>query len=182
MYVCIRRIITPKCALDIYKQMILPLFDYTGFMLYSLSQSDKNDLQVLQNDALRTCYNIHRRDKVSVKNLHTQAKLLSLDQRRQIQLLSLMYNYKDTVNPVRIYPRNTRGANRYRFNIEKCNTVKYQNSPYFRGSKLWDMLLKSSTECTSLFEFKAVIKKVEINAYVAQNTIWIWICNRIELY
>ena len=40
------RIITTKCAIDIYKQTILPLFDYAGFMLYSINQSDKNDLQV----------------------------------------------------------------------------------------------------------------------------------------
>ena len=103
----IRRMITTKCAIDIYKQTILPLFDYPGFMLYSINQSDKNDLQTLQNDALRTCFNVQRKDRLSVKNLHTQAKLLSLDQRRQIQLLTLMYMHKCTVNPIRYNPRLT---------------------------------------------------------------------------
>ena len=127
----LRRIITTDCALSIYKQTILPLFDYGGFMLYSINQSDKNDLQVLQNDALRTCYNVYRRDRVSVKNLHTQAKLLSLDQRRQLQLLSLMYIHKAVDNPIRVNSRATRGADRYRFHTEKCNTVKYRSSPFY---------------------------------------------------
>ena len=167
----IGRMITVKCAIDIYKQTILPILDYAGFMLYSINQSDKNDLQILQNDALRTCYNVQRRDRLSVKNLHTQAKLLSLDQRRQIQLLSLMYTHKCSVNPVRVNARLTRGADRYRFYTERCNSTKYRNSPYYRGSNLWDLLLKSTIECDSLFEFKRTMKKVEINTYKAQQTI-----------
>ena len=97
-------------------------------MLYSINQSDKNDLQVLQNDALKTVY---RRNRVSVKNLHTQAKLLSLDQRWQLQLLSLMYIHKAVDNPIRVNRRATGGADRYCFHTEKCNTVKYHSSPFY---------------------------------------------------
>ena len=164
-------IITTKCAIDIYKQTILPLFDYAGFMLYSINQSDKNDLQVLQNDALRTCYNVQRRDRLSVKNLHSQAKLLSLHQRRQIQLLTLMYIHKQNVNPFRVNARHTRGADRYRFHTERCNNNKYRNSPYYRGSNMWDLLLKSTIDRDTLFEFKMIVKKVEINTYVSQCTV-----------
>ena len=57
-----------KCALAIYKQTILPLFDYTGFMQMSLM--------------------------VSVENMHNQANLLSLEQRRQKQVLLLLFMYK----------------------------------------------------------------------------------------
>ena len=82
-----------------------------------------------------------------------------------------MYNHRITENPVRINPRNTRGANKYSFYTERCNTVKYRNSPFYRGSKLWDLLLKSTIDCETIFEFKVVLKKVEINAYAAQNTV-----------
>ena len=88
-------------------------------MLYSINQSDKNDLQILQNDALRTCFHVQRRDRLSVKNLHIQAKLLSLDQRRQVQLLTLMFIHKYSANPVRINARFTGGAKRYRFRTER---------------------------------------------------------------
>ena len=48
----IRSTINMKYALTIYKQTILPLLDYKGFMILSANVSDKNDLQVLQNNAL----------------------------------------------------------------------------------------------------------------------------------
>ena len=61
----LRPYITEKSAVPvaIYKQTILPVFDYAGFMLISCNKSDRKDLQVIQNDALRTCYNVKRRDK-----------------------------------------------------------------------------------------------------------------------
>ena len=90
----LRKRITTSCAFSIHKQTVLPLFDYVGFLLYLTNASDRYDLQVLQNDALRTCYNVRLRDKMSIKKLYAEAKLLSLDQRRVIQLLSLMYNHK----------------------------------------------------------------------------------------
>ena len=39
--------------MTIYKQPILPLLDYAGFILISGNVSERNDLQTLQNDALR---------------------------------------------------------------------------------------------------------------------------------
>ena len=78
-----------------YKQTILPVVDYVGVMLVACHQSDRHDLQVIQNDAIRTCYNVRRRDRLSVKNMHAKAKLLSLGQRRQIQLLVLLFMHKD---------------------------------------------------------------------------------------
>ena len=56
----LRHYITEKSALTIYKQPILPAFDYAGFMIILCNKSDRHDLQVIQNDALRTCYNVKR--------------------------------------------------------------------------------------------------------------------------
>ena len=53
------------------QNMILPLFDYTGFMLLSTNISDRNDLQVLENTALRICSNVRLRDMVSIERMHT---------------------------------------------------------------------------------------------------------------
>ena len=44
----IRRYITEKCAITIYKQTILPVFDYVNFMLVSCNKSDLHDLQMFQ--------------------------------------------------------------------------------------------------------------------------------------
>ena len=69
----IRNCITTQCALAIYKQTILPLLDYSVFVLISANISDRRDLQTLQNHALRICYNVRLRDHVSVKNMHVRA-------------------------------------------------------------------------------------------------------------
>ena len=48
----IRRCITAGAAKAMYMQMILPLFDYNGFLLLSCTLEQKGDLQKRQNDAL----------------------------------------------------------------------------------------------------------------------------------
>ena len=132
----LRKYMTVECSLLIYKQTILPHLDYAGFLLNSCNVSDRDDLQLLQNDCLRTCYNVHRRDRMSVAALHKDAKLLSLDQRRKIQLLSLMYRHKLSYDVQHIFPRATRGADRFKFEVERYNVTKYKNSPYYKGSQL----------------------------------------------
>ena len=57
MLIKIRNNIDTQCALTIYKQTILPLLDYAGFLLISGNVSDRSDLQTMQNDALRVCFN-----------------------------------------------------------------------------------------------------------------------------
>ena len=103
----LRSYITEKCSLLIYKQTILPRFDYVGFMLLACNKSDRHDLQVIQNDILRTCYNVKRRDRLSVSNMHNRAHLLSSDQRREIELLGLIYSHKGNPDNMKIPIRNT---------------------------------------------------------------------------
>ena len=91
--------------------------------------------------------------------MHHNSHLLSLDQRRKIQLLSLMFIHKKNHNVQRPVNRLTRGADRYKFYIERYNNVKYKNSPYYKGSELWDTLPLSTVQCDTLFEFKQHLKK-----------------------
>ena len=86
------------------------VFDYAGFLIIACNKSDRHDLQIIQNDALRTCYNVKRRDKLSISKMHKKSNLLSLEQRRTFQLLGLMYLHKHDVANLRIPARQTRGA------------------------------------------------------------------------
>ena len=156
----IRNIIDTKCALTIYKQTILPLLDYAGFLLISGNVSDRSDLQTLQNDSLRICFNV-RRDRVSIVLMHRRAKLLSLEQRRQIQLLNLMFIYKTRHRNVRrIHGRNTRAANVFSFTRERYNNNKYKNSPFYKGALLWDTLPLDARQCVQLSVFKKLLRGV----------------------
>ena len=148
-----------KSALFIYEQTILPAFDYAGLVLISCNKSDRHDLQVIQNGALRTCFDVKRRDKYSVVKMHKQAKLLSLEQKRSLQLLHLMYLHKNTIDNMRILNRNTRAARCEHFYVERYNNIKYKNSPFYEGAELWDLLPLYITESESIFQFKHNLKR-----------------------
>ena len=91
---------------------------------------------------------------MSIAALHTNAKLLSLDQRRKIQLISLMYKHKSNFDVQHVFPRETRGAERYKFEVERYNVVKYKNSSYYKGSELWDKLPRHTIDSACFSEFK----------------------------
>ena len=78
----IRPYIDTDTALLIYKQTNLPFLDYAGFMCISLYIENKKNLQIMQNDVLRYCYNVRLADRVAIVDLHARAKLSSLEQRR----------------------------------------------------------------------------------------------------
>ena len=84
----LRKYLTKEAAISVYEQTILPILDYAGFfLLISLNNGDKLDFQVIQYDALRFCKNIQLLDKISIPKIHDDVGLLSLEQRRQKQLL-----------------------------------------------------------------------------------------------
>ena len=95
--------LTYKASVQIYKQAILPVIDYAGFVLIACNKDKKGDLQIIQNDALRFCSKNKRSDKISLNELHKKANLLSLEQRRCIQLLSLMYKLSKNVENRKVY-------------------------------------------------------------------------------
>ena len=150
----IRKYITTSCSLAIYKQTMLPLFDYAGFLLISCNKSDRGDLQVMQNNILRTCYNVCLRDQLSLIDMHREASLVGL------QLLGLMYIFKNCRNVERIFPRNTRQGNRYHFITDTYQSGKYQRSPYFKGTELWNLLPDNVISLPSLYEFKNRLKGI----------------------
>ena len=104
---------------------------------------------------------MRRRDHVSVKNMHIRANLLSLEQRRQVQTLCLMFIYKGRHDDVRrVHNRRTRAAEVYSFARERYSSVKYKNIPYYKGSLLWDSFPADIRNSLSLLEFKRKLKMI----------------------
>ena len=91
--------------------------------------------------------------------MHKKAKLLSLEQRRSLQLLHLMYIHKENVNNIRNMPRYTRAARRDNFYVERYNNLKYKNSPFYKGVELWNLLPLDIATSDSLFQCKHSMKK-----------------------
>ena len=86
-----RKFIDKNTASIIYKQTILPILDYGGFLIDSCSQELRDDLQKLQNKALRIIHGFRLNNSPGLNDLHNRSCLLSLEQRREKQLLHMMY-------------------------------------------------------------------------------------------
>ena len=129
----IRKYITEKTAVIIYKQTILPIIDHSGFLLLSCCVGDRYDLQKIQNDILRVCFRSVLIDRMKICDLHKKANLLSLEQRMRKQLLWLMFNMSLDPNNRKIGPRTLRSNNKYIF---KTNTKSVLNINEVHSTKV----------------------------------------------
>ena len=147
-------------ALLIYKQAVLPYFDYGGFLLVSCNQGQRKDLQTLQNNALRICLRYKLADQISERNLHLEPNLQSLEQRRNLQLLKLMYQQSRDVRNIKVPVRPTRAADKIVFNVpSRCNT-KYLNSAYYLGIQRWNILSEQTQRMENIKKFEKSISPV----------------------
>ena len=135
--------------------MILPFMEYAGFMLLSCTLEDRRELQRCQNGALRLCTNTRLTDRIKIQDLHSKCNIISLEQRRRIQLLLIMYKKKSKDVSLRKFcPRNTRGSNRFVFKTDHFEGTLYKRSPHFQGSKLWELLPLCDIELPDMLSFK----------------------------
>ena len=166
----LRKYLTYISALQIYKQTILPIFDYAGFLILSCNKDKKSDLQIIQNDILRFCENKMLDDRISIDVLHKNAKLISLEQRRVKQLLSIMYKLSNDPCNIIVPARNTRMHKKRVFRTDNKIGTKYRNSPYYKGTKLWNTLSKETQDAETIYLYKKFISTIyntfEKNFYV----------------
>ena len=142
----------------VYKQAILPLVEYVCYLMYLNRKHDIDKLQKLQNRALRLCYNIGDPRTISVHNLHVQANLSTLDQRREKQLLGLMYDISRKREFLRPILMNTRQAEKITLDYEISRCGIYAHSPYVIGCGLWNNLDASIQKAEQRSIYKTKIK------------------------
>ena len=99
-------------------------------------------------------------DRVSRKDLHRDAKLLSLEQLRQKQLYSLMYKLAKKGIARKVTNRKTRNQEKYVFKIDPKIGNSYETSPFYVESQLWDKLPKDTQFIDNIFEFIKEIAKM----------------------
>ena len=153
----LRYFVDKKTALLIYKQAVLPYFDYGGFLLVSCNMGQKNDLQVLQNNALRICLKYRLVDRVSERALHAESSLQNLEQRWKSQLLKIMYHQSKNEQNIKVPNRHTRGADKVVFNVPTRCSRKYLKSPFYVGTQLWNSLPETSQRSDNLLKFEKKI-------------------------
>ena len=155
----IRKFIDKSTANIIYKQTILPILDYGGFLLDSCTQKLRDDLQKLQNKALRIIHGFKLVNAPGIENLHNMSNIISLRQRREKQLLHLMLWYSKY--DIHLLKRNriTRLQEKVNFKVLPLKTRRYINSPVNRGNVLWNQLTQQEQTTFSNQMFKNILDR-----------------------
>ena len=86
-----RSFLSMRAAILVYKSMMLPILEYGDILLSATSKVNRKKLQTLQNKALRCALN--KGIETSSADLHSEAKLLKLNLRREQHLLNYMYDW-----------------------------------------------------------------------------------------
>ena len=139
----IRRFITEKTAMKIYKCMIRPHLDYIDFVVESGSADRIQRLENLQKKAVRRveyCKIPENRQNFDV--LLGKYKIESLKLRRKRNLVKIMYSQSSCSKNLKIdaVKINLRSKKKVQIKKDFTSKTKILNSPYYRGVKLWDSL------------------------------------------
>ena len=164
----LKRYVNNRTALLIYKQAILPLMEFAGFVLISCNVCHRRDLQTLQNNALRICKRVNLRDRVQIDYLHNECNIKGLEQQRKKQLLCLIYLHSRKDITVKKTIRLTRSINKVIFKTPSKCTWKYLNSPFYKGTLLWNTLDVYLQKANNVTQFTKHLKKL----YTRYQEIW----------
>lgn len=155
----LKRYVNYKTLLQIYKTTILPLMEYSNIAYPLISKSLNIKKQRLQNRALKIIYS--HQTNISLEEMHTNAKLTSLSQRADKQILSMMF--KRSLLPDTYKQLSSEGITRLnqkiRFDNPKPNLERFKYFPQYYGSNLWNALDHSTQKSESFALFKSRIPR-----------------------
>ena len=158
-----RKFITSNIATTLYKQAILPLFDYADFLIDSGSKYYVNKLESLHAKALRIIdCNMHRQEDVDV--LENMYSLYTPERRRKEHHCMIMYRLSKLGRHIDRYRPTIRLRSRrkVKFKKYKRNLEKILKSPLYRGIKLWDMIPDEIQRSVTKVKFKIMVKLIKL--------------------
>ena len=166
----IRRFISEKTAIRIYKTMIRPHLDYIDFVVDSGSANRVQNLDKLQKKALRRieyCVNPENRQDTNV--LMGKYKIEDLKLRRKRNLVKIMHTQSTKPEYMKKVSseRNLRSTEKIQMKNNFTSKTKVLNSPLYRGIRLWDSLPANIQKEKDQYSFK---KKISLHAFNAEKS------------
>ena len=154
--------INTKAALDVAKTMLCSIIDYGNIFLSSINEADLNDLQILQNNAIRCCYKISdpRDEHIILLELHVRANMKLVDIRRQKQILTCLWRniqkgIVKTADPI----RQNRSAMAPTIYLPIPRTL-FKKSVFYMGATYWNALPRNVRSCDDIGKFKLEISNI----------------------
>ncbi len=144
----IRKFLTQKLCLMLYKSLVLPHFDYVDVIYMTATTEQLNRLQLIQNQSCRVILRAHKR--THIVDMHATLRLDTLDNRRNNHLSALCHkNIYDTEEASLKYMFSRVASHRSRVTRHSCNmnmvdpnvkSTKGRLSIRYRGPKHWNSL------------------------------------------
>lgn len=156
----LRQYICTRTLLLIYKTAILPLMEYANIIYSLVPISLRKKLQRLQNQALKLIY--ARTDYVhDLEFLHITAKLTTIEQRANRQLILLTYRRAHNPYDYPLLPQttSTRSSEKMKFLLPRPKYEKFKRFPLYVGSQLWDKLDQETQTAEHYLLFKQKIPR-----------------------
>ena len=134
----LRPLLTEKVAILIYKQTILPIHDYSSFLVDDgYLASDRQKIQRLQNHGLRIC-TLTPPGPTDIDLLHIRCTVDYLENRRTRHLKRLMFKYVQE-NKLQIsHNLHTRRSSGRPIKPRTPKLKFYKRSRLYRGNMLWN--------------------------------------------
>ena len=151
----IRRYMSEKTAILIYKVMILPILDYNDIIYGLLSKQQTTKLQRIQNRALRTVF---MGKKLGTQEMHDRAKVDYLAVRRDSHMLALMFDRAGTPDYTDNVDRKTRQADAPLLKVPQPKTSKLKQAPIYRGAIMWNKLPAPARKAKTKLQLKLHIR------------------------
>ena len=156
----IRKFLTEKTALNIYKSMIMPYFDYGDVVYDTACQDGLEKLQRLQNRCLKICKCFNMRH--GTKDLHVTTKMPMLADRRSCHINNFMYGQQTKEYLLDTRNINTRAHDAPLFRIKIPKNETYKRSVEYAGSMRWNALPP---------EVRGIANQIELKKQAEENTV-----------
>ena len=149
----------------IYLTFVRPLFEYGDVLWDNCTQYEKNELDIIQNEAARIATGATK--LISLHALSNEVKWESLEERRRKHKLTLFYKMKSNLCPTylsSLVPQTVNSISRY--NLRNANdlqtinprTTLYYNSFLPSTIRAWNDLPLEAKQLESVNAFKYFLK------------------------
>lgn len=159
-----------KTLNQIYISYLRPILEYASAVWDGCSEFEKIKLERIQYEAARIVTGLTR--SVSINNLIHEIGWMSLDDRRKMQKLCIMFKLNQGLLPdefSNIFPDFVRNVSHYNLrNIENFSSVARRTSLFAKSfvpsaTELWNSLPVDIKSCHTISTFKLKLKKLYLS-------------------
>lgn len=157
----VRPCINARTALTVYKCKILPFLDYADILYNEIDLTLTKKLQTMQNRCLRIAMRLGRR--TNVDNHHVQKRILHVENRRILHLLTYMHSISKSSDLVDHRNLSTRQHDGPTFRPIHPNSTWFKKTFLYQGISRWNRLPAEIRNITDHESFKRKIKRTLLN-------------------